>query len=624
MKKKTEHPYSVDKMMRNLCFILIRDFQSNLDDPLFCSDLASIVKTQGAEEIRKVVPTASASDDVPRFKATYQMECLLKRYRFEKDLYSDQELMEKSIMTFIETQDRIRAVDLTNLSSMTRKVLDLARVYVSKVLGAYSDDEHRALCRFGSRASVGIAARDACEAARWQLPLTGSHEQITWFDSEMSQIDCVQEYWAKQRESDPDGSTYRVVSSLKLTLVPKTFKSLRSIMPNTTIGTYMSYGLGEMIRKRLARKGQDIRTLQMRHRYLAREASRHGLLATADLSSASDSISVALVQSLFPPDWFDILNRSRIGVVSLPNGTTVQSDTFCTMGVGYTFPLQTLVFLSLLRAIEATLFGRLNRRTISVYGDDLIYSSRMHQTVVSVFTELGFVINLDKTNHEGNFRESCGGDYFHGVDVRPFQPRNGSATVDRKTYEATLYKYINGLLMRWDEREVAGALGYLVREVMTVARCKVVPQDYPDDAGIKCATLGCWNFLQHADVAKPVHVGHGVYRFSYLGLKPKLREELRHEPYLWLALRGIREPLVDFSGHGFPSRPHSLAQWCIDVSTGAADEGNSPLIWREIDQMTRSKLTGRRQRRLLSYVTVSHTGKYTRQSGFSCFGTRRP
>jgi hypothetical protein len=561
-----------------------------------------------------------------RYKAEYQIKSLFKRYRFETDTYSDSELIEKAIKSFHDTQRRLHALDFSSLDAFTSLTVDRARSYIAKVLGKYSDEEHRSLCRFGKRASVGIPARMACEAARWELPISGSSEQISWFDSEMSQISSVQDYWADQKRSDPNRSTYQETSSLALTLVPKTFKSFRAIMPNTTIGSYMSFGLGEMMRKRLKRVGYDIRTLQQRHRILARCASEHSLFVTADLSSASDSISVRLVELLFPSDWVNVLTRSRIGAVILPDGTRTESLSFCTMGIGYTFPLQTLVFLALLKAIEATMFNRWNRRTVSVYGDDMIYSSPMHDTVVRVFEELGFVINLDKTFHEGNFRESCGGDYYHGVDVRPFQPRNGSAYVGPKAYEAMLYKYVNGLLSRWSEHEIGRTLRYLVTEIeLITGKCKIVPCDYPDDSGIKCPTLWHWSFLQCMQVAQPKRLGHGLYRFSYLRHVPDERKEVRHVPYLWMALQSCDVSTDYYQGtsRSYRCSPTNY-QATVDEAVGVT-ENVSQLIERvETPIMTiRSNISGRRLRRVATFVTISHTGRYMRRSGTSCFEDRR-
>lgn len=628
---RQKEKYSVEKMMRKTMASLIRDFQSNLSDDEFCSDLHLACANEEIPHVRRLLPTTDGIEDVARFKATYQIASLFKRFRFQQDTYSDAELERMSIDDFLETQRRVAAINLNDLSIFSEEVLEGAASYIRKVLGSYSDEEHRSLCRFGRRASVGISARNACEAERWELPLSGSLEQISWFDSEMSQIDCVQEYWMNQLESDPNRSNYQETSSLKLTLVPKTFKSLRSIMPNTTIGSYMSFGLGEMIRRRLKRVGCNISTQQMRHRYLAREASVHGLHVTLDLSAASDSISVPLVRRLFPDDWYNVLCQSRIGHVRLPDGSEYESNTFCTMGIGYTFPLQTLVFLSILTAIQATLFHRLDRRTISVYGDDMIYAVRMHSQVLTVFEELGFIVNVDKTFHEGHFRESCGGDYFRGVDVRPFQPRNDAACVSSVAYEAILYKYINGLLMRWSEYEISSTLRYLLSEVVSlVGKAKVVPHDYPDEAGIKCSTPGCWDFLSSANSAKPVHIGHGVFRFSYLSAKSSLRKENRHEPYYWISLRGSSLPHHDLfgglhtqtlgSGEWGHSNARTLADQTFDRLNHATAERCSLIIKEDRPRkLVRSNLTGKRVPRVSTYVTIGHTARYKRQSGLSCF-----
>ena len=423
-----------------------------------------------------------------------------------------------------------------------------------------------------------------------------------------------------------DKATYQEVESLTLTLVPKTFKSLRAIMPNTTIGSYMSYGLGEMMRKRLQRADYDIRTLQVRHKYYAQQGSIHGLYVTADLSSASDSITVALVERLFPRDWVDILTQSRIGAVRLPDGTVVQSKTFCTMGIGYTFPLETLVFLALLKAIERFYFPRDSRRLISVYGDDMVYSSRMHSYVVDVFSRLGFVLNVEKTFATGHFRESCGGDYYRGVDVRPFQPRNGSAVVGKKTYEAVLYKAINGLRLRWSEYEIGTTLRYLTSEVERITgTCKIVPRDYPDDSGIKVSLPLREEFLAEAKIATPKHIGHGVYRFSYLRLIPDLQEETRHEPYLWSALGGpaaTHQDSNEYKQKTWETRSRRTQKRIAEI-VGILD--SEPLLqWRELSPVktVRSKISGRRLRRLQSCVVISHTGSYKRRSGSSCFEDR--
>jgi len=625
--KSADKLVCADGMMLKLAAYLVQDFQTCLKDDGFCSNLLPKLWKGDIPAIREALPAADPNtSDSYRFKCEYQIQGLLKRYRFVNDLYSDKELTQKAIDGFMSTQSRLAAIDLDTLPSYMQNVLSVAADYVAEVLGPYDDEAIRSLCRFGRKASVGVPARDACEAARWQIPISGSLEQINWFDSEMNQIESVQNYLNAQKADDPSRSTYQEIDSLALTLVPKTFKSLRSIMPNTTIGSYWSYGVGEMMRLRLKRKGYDITTLQQRHRYLARTASVHNLYVTADLSSASDCITVALVRRLLPSDWAEALLKSRISKVRLPDGQVVESITFATMGIGYTFPLQSLIFLALLKAIERILYHPRDRRTISVYGDDMIYSSRQHRQVVHVFEKLGFIINVDKTFSDGPFRESCGGDYHYGVDVRPFQPRNGSATVGLRAYEAMLYKMINGLLNRWSEHEIETALSFLVSELIRVTgKPKLVPSHYPDDSGIKVSSASPQGFLAKIQCARPKHVGHGVFRFAYLSFKPELREERRHEPYYWLSIGRPPRYHTWYLGDPAWDSEASATQGLINEVTGVRDSREPLLKTQELVPIKtfRSKITGCRLRRTATYVTISHTGRYTRQSGLSCFESRR-
>lgn len=617
--------YDADALMIKLTSELVSDFQANLNDASFCSNFRSEAVTGSVASARGLVPVPTDDMDVYTYKNTYQIASLWKRYRFSNDTYSDQELIDKAVSGYLETQDRLAGLDLDAVSEKTAVILDLAARYISRILGEYDDEECRSLCRFGSGASVGVTARKASEAERWAIPISGSQQQIEWFESEMAQIPPVQEYLDRQKGSDLERSTYQPTSCLTLSLVPKTFKAFRSIMPNTTIGSYMTDGIGRIIRDRLKRVGYNIATLQTRHKLLALQSSVSGKNATADLSSASDSISIALVNRLFPDSWLAILNRSRIGTVRLPNGQVIESLTYCTMGIGYTFPLQTLVFLSLLKAIQAYYHVSLKGCAISVYGDDLIYPSSMHRYVTRHLEEVGFIFNVDKTFSEGHFRESCGGDYYHGVDVRPFQPRNGQAKLGPKAYEAMLYKYTNTLLVRWTEHEIGGTLKFLLSEILRVAgKARRVPSDYPDDSGIKCPTLTHHKFLDESHCASIKRLPHGLIRFSYLRFQPEEREEDRHAPYLWLALRGgVRN--LDYHPVECQRRASAKTPRRIDYAVGVSS-GASPLILREARPIVtyRSCLTGRRLRRQMTFVTISHSGQYRRQSGISCFEDRRP
>lgn len=153
--------------------------------------------------------------------------------------------------------------------------------------------------------------------------------------------------------------------------------------------------------------GQDL------HREWALRGSLGEGYATIDLSSASDTVSTGVVRALLPSDWFDLLSTFRTPVTEVC-GLLVPLEKFSAMGNGYTFELETLVFTALI--VGAT--GLIPGVDFLVYGDDIIVPEDVARDVIAVLRYSGFEINNKKTFTTGFFRESCGGDYFCGVDVR--------------------------------------------------------------------------------------------------------------------------------------------------------------------------------------------------------------
>jgi len=172
-------------------------------------------------------------------------------------------------------------------------------------------------------------------------------------------------------------------------------------------------GYGIVMAKRLAAFGQDIRDQSVNQRR-ARIGSLTGALATLDLSSASDTVALELVYDQLPLDWAHVLARGRSGKIELPNGSIVIQEKFSAMGNGYTFPLETLIFWALASSCCS------EEDDVSVYGDDIIVPSDRFSDVVEVLRYAGFNVNPKKSFASGPFRESCGHDYFEGIDVRPY------------------------------------------------------------------------------------------------------------------------------------------------------------------------------------------------------------
>jgi len=205
----------------------------------------------------------------------------------------------------------------------------------------------------------------------------------------------------------------------KVTFVPKTAKTKRSIAVEPLLNVALQLAAGQQIRRALKRHARlDLDDSWMFNQQLALAGSLgFGDIATIDLSMASDTISIELVRELLPPYWFDLLDeiRSEYGLIL---GKTYRWAKFSSMGNGFTFELETMIFLALVLSVceYQDEFAGL----VTVFGDDIIAPMAICPLLFDLFSYCGFKVNHDKTHTSGRFRESCGADYFEGSEVRPF------------------------------------------------------------------------------------------------------------------------------------------------------------------------------------------------------------
>jgi hypothetical protein len=176
----------------------------------------------------------------------------------------------------------------------------------------------------------------------------------------------------------------------------------------------MQKGVGSYIRKRLRSHGVDLDD-QGVNQTMAQAAVHFGY-ATIDLSMASDTISKELVYDLLPVDWAIFLDDLRSPAGILPDGSRILYEKFSSMGNGYTFELESMVFYALSRAVidHLELFV-----PPFVYGDDLVIPSECFALLSEVFSHCGFEVNTSKSFVEGQFYESCGRHFFGGHEVTP-------------------------------------------------------------------------------------------------------------------------------------------------------------------------------------------------------------
>lgn len=207
----------------------------------------------------------------------------------------------------------------------------------------------------------------------------------------------------------------RFVKGSVLFTVPKNSDIDRVACKEPDLNVFFQKMFGQQIRLLLRRKGINLND-QSINGELARRGSIDGSLATLDLSSASDSVTEVLVRSLLPTDWYFYLDAVRSHVIDV-DGETHQLSMFSSMGNGFTFELESVIFYALARAC-GYVFGI--RGAISVYGDDIIVPTELSGYVMATLQLAGFTVNKEKSFVDGDFRESCGAYWHAGEDVKPF------------------------------------------------------------------------------------------------------------------------------------------------------------------------------------------------------------
>lgn len=218
--------------------------------------------------------------------------------------------------------------------------------------------------------------------------------------------------------------------------VPKDFIKPRIISAEPQVMQFLQQGVARYL----------MATLETRCRYINfRDQSVNAILsrdwvrvATLDMSDASDLVSRRIVKQLFPADWFALLSALRSHFAVLPSGEITPLRSFAPMGSALCFPVESIVFAAVCGAILSTIDnGRYllrEKRLFRVYGDDIIVPRDAAEVVLAVLRATGFQPNGSKCCTSGYFRESCGAEWWKGVDVTVVRPRSlnpYSTTVDR-------------------------------------------------------------------------------------------------------------------------------------------------------------------------------------------------
>lgn len=389
---------------------------------------------------------ASAPDPREYFHApTYQADALVGNFfKKYKDWDLGEDLVAKAIGSFYEceamcytTNERLSPHvhrDVKLHDGGLKVFIDLVRKNVRQVLGRIPNNLQG---KFGPGSTYGDVGSLATLPDKMNsypavttdaLVLNPLWENTAWARYGCNRLSINSEYARISPE---------IVRGNRWISVDKDALKRRGICIEPSINLFWQLGVGGVIRRKLKETGIDIINAQELHRYMAYKASLDGSLATIDLSNASDTISRMLVRLLLPTEWFALLDSLR-SPFTLVDGKWVKLEKFSSMGNGFTFELETLLFLCIARATheyrnlsDASQLGDVDIATftrgeyvasgpnvIAVYGDDIIVPTAIAEDVINALNFFGLTTNKGKTFITGPFRESCGGDYFQGLDTR--------------------------------------------------------------------------------------------------------------------------------------------------------------------------------------------------------------
>lgn len=240
------------------------------------------------------------------FKLDYLSYSFLRKW---KGLSTGIDLTKEAFNTWISAERQCfktnRSLDLQSSTSnfdVPPSVIVTAQRKIAEVLGRFRFENIEGLCRWSGGATFDLR-RGSDIACKMASEITITSSAIPY----MERILKGDNHWF-----DPvaeRSKMLRIVRGNRVVMVPKSAKTHRTISAEPTGNSFLQQGVGRYIRQRLKRFGVDLDD-QTINQDLARRALLDNL-ATIDLSSASDTLSIGLVKLLLPPDWYQVLSDLR-------------------------------------------------------------------------------------------------------------------------------------------------------------------------------------------------------------------------------------------------------------------------------------------------------------------------
>lgn len=356
------------------------------------------------------------SDVVRNFKKEALLKSILKKY-IPPD-YDESSLKEAAFARFFATNDRVKAW-LPSTSFLTSPLVHLWRHKLHRALEGPEQEPRVTLSgaldygRTGPGSSVGTPETSLLQKM-FSGPLTATSDYLFGHYT----FNCCYGRWreAEATRSALYGET--IVPGSKLGTAAKTRDELRTTCSEPILNMFYQLGIKDQFETVLRdRFNINLEDQPVKNRSLARLGSINNKISTVDLKEASDSTAVALCHLLLPRHTMRALLRSRSECV-YHKGKSIDLGMIGTMGNGFTFALMTLIFVALVHAIYELHDVKPTSANCGVFGDDIIIESEYVKELIDALNSAGYIVNEAKSFTEGPFRESCGGDYYLGHDVR--------------------------------------------------------------------------------------------------------------------------------------------------------------------------------------------------------------
>jgi hypothetical protein len=395
---------------------------------------------------------------------------LLRKFPFEGNAEDRVSAAINSVIDGEESCKRFNKTGWKNLFEVDGKPCSFLadmQSFVAQVLGTFDVTEAMIGCRHGPGSSTGTVKGKVSSYHKylnWPYHVTSRSVRYArlLIQSDERWMGALEEDYRVKKGIPPwcilnwDSFWNEVLicqDSNRITTVPKDYSKNRPIAIEPTLNVMLQLGVEDVIRRRLRKWNIDLNS-QFRNAELARVGSLGSDAdkpATIDLSNASDTVSLRLCKLLLPPEWFEYLFALRSPKGVLPCGDILRYRKISSMGNGYTFALESLIFASIAQAAVKYVFGRYDRDKVSVYGDDIIVPESAAKLTCALLVSCGFKVNTEKSFLSGDVKESCGSDWIRGINVRPVSLKK------RPTIVTDLISHRN-LIGRWCVRHLGASI----------------------------------------------------------------------------------------------------------------------------------------------------------------------